>query len=209
MATEAPSDSQVHPRVRHVFAIKWNASLRRRSGVGEGFGKASVSALWAAWGSSLKIPRQQTNPLAINDNQQNPLSSPRGFSDAFAGIQGNFPEQSSPGQDPFRQDGSIPAAANIDETIASTDLHATSDALNMLSHAAQLDTYASPGQRSHASGRLASVLTPGQGGVTPASNNVGNDPLQYALIAQGLMTASQVIQLIARYACIHFPRTRC
>jgi hypothetical protein len=93
-------------------------------------------------------------------------------------------------------------AANIDETIASTDLHATSDALNMLSHAAQLDTYASPGQRSHASGRLASVLTPGQGGVTPASNNVGSDPLQYTLIAQGLMTASQVIQLIARSVLI-------
>ncbi len=200
--------SRVLLLVRHVFEIKRNASLRRRTGVGEGFGKASVSALWAAWGSSLKIPRQQTNPLAINDNQQNLLSSSRGFSDAFAGIQGNFPEQSSSDQDSFRQDGSIPVA-NIDETITSTDLHATSDALNMLSHAAQLDTYASPGQRSHASGRLASVLTPGQGGVTPASNNVGNDPLQYALIAQGLMTASQVIQLIARYACIHFPRTRC
>jgi hypothetical protein len=124
------------------------------------------------------------------------LASPRGFSDSFTGIQGTFPEQLSP-QDPFRQDGSIPAA-NIDETIASTDLHATSDALNMLSHAAQLDTYASPGQRSHASGRLASVLTPGQGGVTPVTNNVGNDSLQYALIAQGLMSTSQVIQLIAR-----------
>ena len=68
----------------------------------------------------------------------------------------------------------------------------------MLSHAAQLDTYASPGQRSHASGRLASVLTPGQGGVTPVTNNSGNDALQYALIAQGLISASQVIQLIAR-----------
>ncbi|KAH8752075.1 hypothetical protein BGZ57DRAFT_99656 [Hyaloscypha finlandica] len=143
-------------------------------------------------------------PAINNDGQQNVLSSPRGFSDSFAGIQGNFPEQSSPGQDPFRQDGSIPAA-NIDETIASTDLHATSDALNMLSHAAQLDTYASPGQRSHASGRLASVLTPGQGGVTPASNNVGSDPLKYALIAQGLITASQVIQLIARFKQFYHP----
>jgi hypothetical protein len=135
--------------------------------------------------------------LASNDSQQNLLSSPGGFSDPFTGIQRTFPEQSSPGQDPFRQDGSIPAA-NIDETIASTDLHATSDALNMLSHAAQLDAYASPGQRSHASGRLASILTPGQGGVTPVTNNVGNDTLQYALIAQGLLSTSQVIQLIAR-----------
>ena len=67
----------------------------------------------------------------------------------------------------------------------------------MLSHAAQLDTYASPGQRSHASGRLASVLTPGHGGVTPVGS-IGSDPLQYPLIAQGLMTTSQVIQLIAR-----------
>jgi hypothetical protein len=125
------------------------------------------------------------------------MSSPRGFPESFAGIQGSFTEQSSPGRDPFRQDGSIPVAS-IDETIASTDLHATSDALNMLSHAAQLDTYASPGQRSHASGRLASVLTPGQGVVSPAANNGGNDALQYALIAQGLLTAPQVIQLIAR-----------
>jgi hypothetical protein len=125
------------------------------------------------------------------------MSTPRGFSDSFTGTQGAFPEQSSPGRDPFRQDGSIPEA-NIDETIASTDLHATSDALNMLSHVAQLDNYASPGQRSHASGRLASVLTPGQGGVTPVTNSGGSDPSQYALIAQGLMSTSQVIQLIAR-----------
>lgn len=147
--------------------------------------------------------RKTANLLAGTDNHQNLLASPRGFSDSFAGIQGTFPEQSSP-QDPYRQDGSIPAA-NIDETIASTDLHATSDALNMLSHAAQLDTYASPAQRSHASGRLSSVLTPGQGGGTPVTNNVGNDPSQYALIAQGLMSTSQVIQLIARFKQLYHP----
>jgi len=178
---------------RHVSAIEWNASSRPQSGVEEGFGRTSVSESGATFCFSLNISRQQTNPLAINDSRQNLLSSPRGFSDSFAG---SFPEQTSPGGDPYRQDGSIPAA-NIDETIASTDLHATSDALNMLSHAAQLDTYTSPGQRSHASGRLASVLTPSQGGVTPVTS-IGSDPLQYALIAQGLITTSQVIQLIAR-----------
>ena len=193
---EELSESQVLLLARPVSEIRSNASSQPQSGVEEGCGKASVSESGGAFCFSLNISRQQSNPLAINDNHQNLLSSPRGFPESFAGIQGTFPEQRSPGRDPFRQDGSIPEA-NIDETIASTDLHATSDALNMLSHAAQLDTYASPGQRSHASGRLASVLTPGQGGVTPVAS-IGSDQLQYALIAQGLMTTSQVIQLIAR-----------
>jgi hypothetical protein len=72
----------------------------------------------------------------------------------------------------------------------------------MLSQAAQLDTYATPGQRSHVSERMASVLTPDQGGVGAVrgdlGDNVVNSPLQYPLIAQGLLTAPQVIQLVAR-----------
>jgi hypothetical protein len=72
----------------------------------------------------------------------------------------------------------------------------------MLSQAAQLDTYATPGQRSHVSERMASVLTPDQRGVGAVrgdlADNVVNGPLQYPLIAQGLLTSPQVIQLVAR-----------
>jgi hypothetical protein len=72
----------------------------------------------------------------------------------------------------------------------------------MLSQAAQLDTYATPGQRSHASERIASVLNPDQGGVSAVrgdlTDNVVNSSLQYPLIAQGLLTSLQVIQLVAR-----------
>jgi hypothetical protein len=73
----------------------------------------------------------------------------------------------------------------------------------MLSQAAQLDAYATPGQRSHASERLASVLSPDHVGVSSVRGelveNVQNGSFQYALVAQGLLTALQVIQLVARY----------
>jgi hypothetical protein len=74
----------------------------------------------------------------------------------------------------------------------------------MLSQAAQLDTYATPGQRSHASERLASVLSPDHLGVSSGrsdlADNVQNSTLQYPLIAQRLLTAPQVGQLVNRYA---------
>jgi hypothetical protein len=72
----------------------------------------------------------------------------------------------------------------------------------MLSQAAQLDTYATPGQRSHASERLASVLSPDHMGAGSGrgslADNVQNGVLQYPLIARGLLTAPQVVQLVAR-----------
>lgn len=70
----------------------------------------------------------------------------------------------------------------------------------MLSQAAQLD-YATPGQRSHVSERLASVMSPEQGSGSvrnDLASNIANGPLGFPLISQGLLSASQVVQLVAR-----------
>lgn len=80
-------------------------------------------------------------------------------------------------------------AANIDDTIVSTDLHATSEALNMLSHAAQLDSYAT---RSQVPDRP--IATPGNVPLIDRSRF----EFQYPLIAKGLLTIDQVAQLVAR-----------
>lgn len=87
-------------------------------------------------------------------------------------------------------------AANIDETIVSTDLHATSEALNMLSQAAQLDSYATP-SRSHASDRPSGS----PGNLVRSRNDKASqfDQMQYPLVTQGLLTVDQIARLIARY----------
>ena len=112
--------------------------------------------------------------------------------DAYAGSQENFARHPSP---EFRPDVPI---SSIDETIAATDLHATSDALNMLSHAAQLDTYATPGQSSHTADRH--IISPeAPAGLSSVRADNLNGSLQYALVSQGLLTTPQILQLIARY----------
>ncbi|KAL2062119.1 hypothetical protein VTL71DRAFT_6385 [Oculimacula yallundae] len=119
-----------------------------------------------------------------------------------AGIEDDFSHPSPNDRESYERDGPI-SAANFDDTIASTDLHATSDALNMLSQAAQLDSYSTPGQRSHISDRTA-VMSPG---VVSSSVRVDQFPpnkLQYALVSQGLLTVAQISQLISRFQqCYH------
>jgi len=116
-------------------------------------------------------------------------------SESYAGT------NSMPGRDPFGSEA--PITASIDETIAATDLHATSDALNMLSHAAQLDQYATPGQRSHTTDRPHSAVSPQDHVINVPSRDDGtdfimNNTLQYKLVSQGLLTTNQILQLIAR-----------
>ncbi|KAG4433047.1 hypothetical protein IFR05_011465 [Cadophora sp. M221] len=125
-----------------------------------------------------------------------------------AGIQNHFSPPSPSGRDAYEpdhcQDRPI-SSANIEETIASTDLHATSEALNMLSQAAQLDTYATPGQRSHTSDRPI-VMSPET--VVNGSARVDQFPpgqLQYALVTQGLLTAAQISRLITRFQRYYHP----
>ena len=83
--------------------------------------------------------------------------------------------------------------ANIDETIAATDLHSTSDALNLLSHAAQLEAHGPPGHPFDTAESM-SPLQSRRNGV----ESVLDGPLQYPLVAQGMLTAAQVSQLVAR-----------
>lgn len=83
--------------------------------------------------------------------------------------------------------------ANIEETIAATDLHSTSDALNLLSHAAHLEAHGPPGHP-YDTAESMSPLQSRRNGI----ENALNGPLQYPLVTQGLLTAAQVSQLLAR-----------
>ncbi|KUJ08162.1 uncharacterized protein LY89DRAFT_599883 [Mollisia scopiformis] len=94
-------------------------------------------------------------------------------------------------------------AANIDETIVSTDLHATSEALNMLSQAAQLDSYATP-SRSHVSERP-SAASPGSHVRSRVDIASQFDQMQYPLVARGLLTTDQVARLVARFKEFYHP----
>ncbi|KAE8441359.1 hypothetical protein EG329_005462 [Mollisiaceae sp. DMI_Dod_QoI] len=115
-----------------------------------------------------------------------------------AGIREHFPRP----ERSFTPEEHI-TAANIDETIVSTDLHATSEALNMLSQAAQLDTYATPA-RSHASDR-APVPSPGSHVRSRIDNIQQFDQIQYPLISRGLLTTDQVARLVARFKEFYHP----
>lgn len=103
-----------------------------------------------------------------------------------------FPQQSASDRESYQSEVPI-APANIDDTIAATDLHSTSDALNLLSHAAQLDAHGPPGHPYDTS----SNMSPLQGRRNGA-DIVLNGELQYPLVAQGLLTTAQVSQLVAR-----------
>jgi hypothetical protein len=95
-------------------------------------------------------------------------------------------------QENFQSDDPI-SPANIEETIAATDLHSTSEALNLLTHAAQLDTHGTPSHQYGTAASMSPLHSRRTGG-----DNVLNGPLQYPLVAQGLLTAAQVSQLVAR-----------
>jgi hypothetical protein len=81
--------------------------------------------------------------------------------------------------------------ANIDDTIAATDLHSTSDALNLLSHAAQLEAHGPPG---HPYDEVMSPLQSRHNVIEIGDRGM----LQYSLVDQGLLTVAQISQLIAR-----------
>jgi hypothetical protein len=93
------------------------------------------------------------------------------------------------------------SSANIDETIASTELHATSEALNMLSHAAQLDSYATSGHPHVADPPNSGISPLNQSDNEASRNNAGftTGLLNYELVSRGLLTTSQVAHLVARY----------
>lgn len=107
-------------------------------------------------------------------------------------VLGSFSQQPTAEQENFQQEDPI-SPANIDDTIAATDLHSTSDALNLLSHAAQLDAHGPPGHPFDTAASM-SPLQSRRNGV----DNVLNGPLQYPLVAQGLLTVAQISQLVAR-----------
>ncbi|KAH9211155.1 hypothetical protein DL95DRAFT_437358 [Leptodontidium sp. 2 PMI_412] len=125
-----------------------------------------------------------------------------------AGIQNHFSPPSPNGRDAYEpdhcQDRQI-SSANIEETIASTDLHATSEALNMLSQAAQLDTYATPGQRSHTSDRPIVMSPEAVANGSARADQFPPGQLQYALVSQGLLTAAQISRLITRFQQYYHP----
>ena len=93
------------------------------------------------------------------------------------------------------------SAADIEDTIASAELHSTSDALNLLSHAA---TYARPGQRPHGMAESSgSVVSPVNSiPVNLPSHDQAGQPsygsLQYPLVLNGLLSTIQVAQLVDR-----------
>jgi hypothetical protein len=81
------------------------------------------------------------------------------------------------------------------DTIAATDLHSTSEALNLLSRAAQLQAHGPPGHPYETDPSMSP--SPLQGSRSIIEN--GNDsPLRYPLVDQGLLTRAQISQLVTR-----------
>ncbi|OWO97985.1 hypothetical protein B2J93_8210 [Marssonina coronariae] len=117
-----------------------------------------------------------------------------------------FPGQSPSGRGTFcAQDAPI-TPVDVDETSASTDLHAISEALDILSHAAQLDACAKSGHGSHTSDNPTSVIPPvslaSDAARLSRTDTLSPGPLQYPLGAQGLLTAAQISHPITRYGVL-------
>jgi hypothetical protein len=85
------------------------------------------------------------------------------------------------------------SGANIEETIAKADLHQTSDALNLLSQAAELGTHINV----H---RMNQPMSDNSiGGLGPEGDaHQFSGPLQYELVSRGQLTSAQVGDLVAR-----------
>jgi hypothetical protein len=129
---------------------------------------------------------------AVNDGQHHVLTySDSSDSRSNAGALGSY-QQPTAEQENFQRGDPI-SPANIEDTIAATDLHSTSEALNLLSHAAQLEAHGPPGHPYD----TAPSMSPLQSRRS-AMENGNNGPLQYPLEDQGLLTGAQVSQLIAR-----------
>lgn len=133
----------------------------------------------------LSVVRQNIIP-PVNDSQQHVLA----HSEHAVGL-GGF-QQPTADQDRFQRKDSI-SPANIEETIAASDLHSTSEALNLLSHAAQLEAHGLGGRLYGTAASISRLQTRLNG-----IDDVIDGSLQYPLVAQGLLTAAQVPQLVAR-----------
>lgn len=83
--------------------------------------------------------------------------------------------------------------ADIEDTFAATDLHSTSTALNLLSHAAQFRAHGPPGHP-YESPRSMSPLQSRRS----VMENGNYGPLRYPLVDQGLLTGAQVSLLVSR-----------
>ena len=131
-------------------------------------------------------------PISVNENQNHGLSySDSSDSRSNAAVLGGY-QQPTAEQENFQPQDTI-TPANIEDTIAATDLHSTSEALNLLSHAAQLEAHGPPGHPYDA----APSMSPLQSRRSILENG-SNGPLQYPLVDQGLLTTAQVSQLVAR-----------
>jgi hypothetical protein len=110
-----------------------------------------------------------------------------------AGALGSY-QQPTAEEENFERDDPI-SSANIEDTIAATDLHSTSEALNLLSRAAQLQAHGPPGHPYETDPSMSP--SPLQGSRSIIEN--GNDsPLRYPLVDQGLLTRAQISQLVTR-----------
>ncbi|KAI6716142.1 C6 transcription factor [Diplocarpon mali] len=113
-----------------------------------------------------------------------------------------FPGQLPSGRETFSAQDAPITPVDVDETSASTDLHAISEALDILSHAAQLDACAKSGHGSHTSDNPTSVIPPvslaSDAARLSRTDTLSPGPLQYPLGAQGLLTAAQISHPITR-----------
>lgn len=118
---------------------------------------------------------------------------------AEANTSTEFPQEPIIGRSIFHRISS----PNIEDAIASTDLHSTSDALNLLSRAAELGAYESPRDSQRMignSGKRKDGVNPNEMVVEGEEGEFEVDgPLQYPLISQGLLTSFQVTELVKRY----------
>jgi hypothetical protein len=106
----------------------------------------------------------------------------------------HFPQQPTAEQGRFAPQDAI-SPADIEDTIAATDLHSTSDALNLLSQGAQPDLHGAPCRRSYAA--AGSVMSPVHSRHSVIHSAI-DDSLDYPLVSQGLLVTAQVVQLVAR-----------
>jgi hypothetical protein len=142
-------------------------------------------------GRTLNVGNQVIIP-AISDGQHHGLQYPGSPEAGSNAALGSFSQQPIGDRDNFQSEDPL-TPANIEETIAATDLHSTSDALNLLSHAAHLEAHGPPGHP-YDTAEAMSPLQSRRNGV----ESVLDGQLLYPLVAQGLLTAAQVSQLVAR-----------
>ncbi|RDW77497.1 hypothetical protein BP6252_05550 [Coleophoma cylindrospora] len=113
-----------------------------------------------------------------------------------------FPQEPIVGRSIFHRTSS----PNIEDAIASTDLHSTSDALNLLSRAAEMGTYESPRDRQRMIDNIGKRIDGHEAVDEEDEEEFEVDrPFQYPLISQGLLTIFQVTELLKRYKQYYHP----